>query len=77
MPDFGRKYAHTSAMVLACGLALNANHIVHSQVFSSNDTGCGLAEGPLYPDEKSDKAKYDDDDEKKREKRKKKEKKSL
>ncbi len=34
----------------------------YSQVFSSNDTGCRQAEGPLYPDEKSDKAKYDDDD---------------
>ncbi len=32
----------------------------HSQVFSSNDTGCRQTEGPLYPDEKSDEAKYDD-----------------
>ena len=30
----------------------------YSQVFSSNDTGCRQAEGPLYPDEKTDKAKY-------------------
>ena len=33
---------------------------IYSQAFSSNDTGCRQAEGPLYPDEKSDKAKYDD-----------------
>ncbi len=34
------------------------------QVFSSNDTWCRQAERPLYPNEKSDKAKYDDDNEK-------------
>ncbi len=37
----------------------------HSEVFSSNATGCGRAEGPLCPDEKSDTAKYDDDGRKK------------
>ncbi len=37
----------------------------YSQVFSSNDTGCRQAEEHLYPDEKSDRAKYDDDDKKK------------
>ncbi len=40
-----------------------------SQVFSNNDTGCRQAEGPLYPDEKSDKVEYDDDDEKKKKKK--------